>query len=121
MGGGSEPYPFARIRFNFTHRHGLLLSGKLYITRMRYGAEEKVCQAQFGGGGGPAPPAPAASSASDSVPASASATPAMTGAPAPAPPPAGSEGVQGGSKTHTIIVAPTQGVLRFGKSTFKAR
>jgi len=100
-----------------------LLSGKLHITSTKYGAEEKVCQAQFGGGGGgggPAPPAPAASSASESTPASVSAaasSAAMTGAPAPA----GSEGVQGGSKTHTIIVAPTQGVLRFGQSTSQER
>jgi len=71
-----------------------------------------MCQAQYGGTGlsAPAPPpsgtapAPVASSAVEA---------GATGAPVPVPPTNGSEA---GSKTHTIIVAPTQGVLRFGTS-----
>lgn len=66
-----------------------------------------MCQAQYGGAGLSAPP-------SGSAPPPSSATSAVagaTGAPAAAPP----ANDTAGSKTHTIIVAPTQGVLRFGK------
>lgn len=55
-----------------------------------------MCQATFGGA---APPPPAAAPS------------------APPPPPGAPPPAQNGSPvTHTIIVAPTQGVLRFGKS-----
>jgi len=72
-----------------------------------------MCQAQYGGAGLSAPSSDSASP-SGSTPASSASTAAAgaTGAPsAPAPPANGT-----GSKTHTIIVAPTQGVLRFGTS-----
>jgi len=68
-----------------------------------------MCQAQF------APASPAPSAASSAVSAGTTGAPSASAAPAPAgsgaPP-------QGGSMTHTIIVAPTQGVLRFGTSPF---
>jgi hypothetical protein len=72
-----------------------------------------MCQAQYGGAGLSAPPSGSVAPHSGSAPASpaTSAAAGATGAPAPAPPANGTAG----SKTHTIIVAPTQGVLRFGK------
>jgi hypothetical protein len=80
-----------------------------------------MCQAQYGGAGLSAPPsgsAPPPSGTAAPPPGSAppsqatSVAAGTTGAPAAAPPANGTAG----SKTHTIIVAPTQGVLRFGES-----
>jgi len=65
-----------------------------------------MCQAHYGGAGLSAPPSGSAPPPSSATSVAAGAT----GAPAPAPPANGTAG----SKTHTIIVAPTQGVLRFG-------
>jgi hypothetical protein len=74
--------------------------------------DEQMCQAQYGSAGLSAPPSGSAPPPSGSAPASpaTSAAAGATGAPAPDPPANGTAG----SKTHTIIVAPTQGVLRFG-------
>ena len=73
-----------------------------------------MCQAQYGGAGLSAPAPPPSGTASTLV-ASSAVEAGATGAPVPVPPTNGSEA---GSKTHTIIVAPTQGVLRFGTFTF---
>ena len=73
-----------------------------------------MCQAQYGGTGLSAPAPPPSGTASAPV-ASSAVEAGATGAPVPVPPTNGSEA---GSKTHTIIVAPTQGVLRFGTFTF---
>ena len=70
-----------------------------------------MCQAQYGGTGLSAPAPPPSGTAS--APPTSSAAAEATGAPMPAPP---TNGSKAGSKTHTIIVAPTQGVLRFGTS-----
>jgi hypothetical protein len=70
-----------------------------------------MCQAQYGGAGLSAPPSGSAPPHSGSAPASPVAAGA-TGAPSAHAPSANGTA---GSKTHTIIVAPTQGVLRFGK------
>jgi hypothetical protein len=73
-----------------------------------------MCQAQYGGAGLSAPPSGSAPPHSSSAPASpaTSAAAGATGAPSAHAPSANGTA---GSKTHTIIVAPTQGVLRFGK------
>jgi len=73
-----------------------------------------MCQAQYGGAGLSAPPSGSAPSSSGTPPSVASSVAAgTTGAPSAHAPPANGTA---GSKTHTIIVAPTQGVLRFGTS-----
>lgn len=72
-----------------------------------------MCQAQYGGAGLSAPPPSGSTPPSSATSAAAGAT----GAPAPPSAPANGTGADGGSKTHTIIVAPTQGVLRFGTSS----
>jgi hypothetical protein len=73
-----------------------------------------MCQAQYGGAGLSAPPSGSVAPHSGSAPPSQATSVAAgaTGAPVHAPPANGTAG----SKTHTIIVAPTQGVLRFGES-----
>lgn len=92
----------------------------------------QVCQAQYGGAGLSSAPAHAAGTPTSSA-AAHETTPSTQAASAPATtsaPPAGGSAkptapgaAGGGAKTHTIIVAPTQGVLRFGMSpiTFLVR
>jgi len=70
-----------------------------------------MCQAQFA----PASPAPSGTAASSAVSAGTTGAPSASAEPAAA---GNDTAPQGGSKTHTIIVAPTQGVLRFGTSPF---
>jgi hypothetical protein len=65
-----------------------------------------MCKAQFA----PSSPAPSAASSSSAIAAGTTSAPSAPAASVAQP--------QGGSKTHTIIVAPTQGVLRFGASFF---
>lgn len=67
-----------------------------------------MCHAQFGGGGGEAAPPAAGGEAKP---------PAEGGAPAEGGKPPGTP-TEGGAPaaTHTIIVAPTMGVLRYGES-----
>jgi hypothetical protein len=72
-----------------------------------------MCQAQYGGGGLSSPPSPSSGTASAPPSSASSAAAGTTGAPLAATP---GNGTEQGSKTHTIIVAPTQGVLRFGMS-----